>query len=496
MKLSEMTSQLRQARVEGSVDREVTGLSFDSRRVMPGHVFVALSGQKTDGNRFVEQAWEKGAVAVVVEKAPVPPVRSTVVIVPDAREALALMSALYFGRPADRLKVFGVTGTNGKTTVTFLVKSLMEVMGMMCGLIGTVRYEVGDRVIPASRTTPESHELQELLARMVTAGCQGVAMEVSSHALCQHRVDEVDFHVAAFTNLTQDHLDYHGTMEKYFEAKCRLFDMMADQEKPGVAVINTDDAYGRLLTERMKGKVRTLSFGIESKADYCAEKIKLSGVGTEFELFSPAGHMPVSIPLIGRHNVLNVLAAVASAEALGLSWDKVLASLGRLPGVPGRLERVSNKLPFHVFVDYAHTDDALANVLRTVRELTSARVIVVFGCGGNRDAAKRPMMGRVAVELADLVVVTSDNPRKESPAAIMAQIMGGIGGKKNVESIEDRKEAIFKALQLARKDDVVVIAGKGHENYQEFADVIAPFDDREVAMEALGMISEMKPWKN
>jgi UDP-N-acetylmuramoyl-L-alanyl-D-glutamate--2,6-diaminopimelate ligase len=486
MQLSELVSQLPVLATEGPLDREITGLSYDSRRVQPGMVFVALPGLNTDGHAHIQSALERGAAAIICERNGYLPQRSTKVKVPDARQALALAAAAYYGRPATKLKMVGITGTNGKTTVSFMVKHLLESAGTSSGLIGTVRYEVGDRLVPAQRTTPAALDVQQMLAQMVRAGCQACVMEVSSHAIEQQRVFGIDFDVAIFTNLTRDHLDYHGTMENYFRAKQRLFTSAYLAGKKGAAVVNTDDPYGaRILSEG--GLEVQFSYGLGEHARLRASRVKLGVERSEFHVETPAGTFDVTLPLIGRHNVYNALAAIGAALALDLEIPVIRQALATVPAVPGRLERVDHGQPFGVFVDYAHTDDALRNVLQTLREVTSGRVLLAFGCGGNRDAGKRAKMGHVAAELADFTLITTDNPRKESPAVIAAQIEEGIRAvRADRHRVElDRRRAIEELIRLAEPGDTVLLAGKGHETYQEYADTVVPFDDALVAAEAL-----------
>jgi UDP-N-acetylmuramoyl-L-alanyl-D-glutamate--2,6-diaminopimelate ligase len=380
----------------------------------------------------------------------------------------------------------GVTGTNGKTTTSFLIKHICENAGLRSGLIGTVRYEIGERVLPATRTTPESADLQELLAQMVNAGCKAAVMEVSSHALAQERTRGLEFDVAVFTNLTQDHLDFHRTMEDYFEAKAKLFLGLTNQpnKKQSTSVINIDDRYGEQLLKRLGEDAPVVTYGLGQRADFRASNYRTEFGGTSFQLDARGRSYLVRLPLIGRFNVANALAALAAANSLGVNLRDAILSLGKAPQVPGRLEAVPAKRQFQTFVDYAHTPDALLNVLKTLRELAPRRLIVVFGAGGDRDQQKRPLMGRVADQNADHSIITSDNPRKEDPLAIIEQIKKGFRSS-NYEAVPDRAEAITRAISLAQPRDIVLIAGKGHETYQEFADHTVPFDDVQIARRAL-----------
>ncbi len=486
MQLKSLLPAITPREVLGPLDREVESIAYDSRRVQRNALFVALSGEKTDGHQFIEQAVEKGA-SVIVTTRPEPRARATCIVVDDTRAALADLSGRFYRLPVKRLKMAAVTGTNGKTTTTFLLKHICTEAGLRCGLIGTVRYEVGDRLLPAVRTTPESLELQELLSQMVNAGCKAVAMEVSSHALAQDRVRGLEWDVAIFTNLTQDHLDFHGSMEKYFEAKASLFLSLGRQtlKKKTAAVVNLDDRYGEQLVRRLKGEnIPVITYGLGVHADFRASSYRMEFGGTSYQLDARGRNFLVRVPLIGRFNVANSMAALAAASALGINVRDAVLSLGKSPQVPGRLEMVPARRQFQVFVDYAHTDDALLNVLKTLRELAPRRLLVVFGAGGDRDKQKRPLMGAVADTHADFSIITSDNPRKENPEAIMDAVAQGFRSDR-FEKVVDRTEAITRAIALAQPRDIVLIAGKGHENYQEFADHTVPFDDMQVARRAL-----------
>ena len=489
MQLRQLVEDLPSPSVEGPLDRDVSGITYDSRRVTPGMVFVAIPGQHVDGHEFIGTAVERGASAVICERSRIVPGRVTKIKVADVREALACAARTYYEHPSAKLKVIGVTGTNGKTTVAFMVKSILEAAGTKTGLLGTVRYEIGDRVIPAQRTTPEALEVQQMMAQMFRSDCQACVMEVSSHALEQKRVHGVEFDVGIFTNLTRDHLDYHGTMENYFVAKKRLFAALGAGNKKGAAVINIDDSFGARLASSTKAEIE-LTYGLEQSARLRATRIELNADGSRFVVEAPDRKFAVRLPLIGRHNIYNALAAVGAGIALKVDVVKIQAALNALPPVPGRLETVSLGQPFGVFVDYAHTDDALKNVLSTLREITKGRVLVAFGCGGNRDAGKRARMGKVAAELADFTLITSDNPRKEDPARIAAQVEEGYRGvRTDAYALElDRRRAIQQIIGKAQQGDSVLIAGKGHETYQEFEDTVVPFDDRLHAQETLESI--------
>src|SRR5881398_387175 len=426
MQLKTLVAGIPVRQVIGTLDRPVESIAYDSRRAQRNGLFVALRGGKSDGHQFVAQAIEKGASVIVTEREEKYP-RVTCLVVENSRTALADLSKVFYGRPGDKLKLAAVTGTNGKTTTTFLIKHICEKAGMRTGLLGTVRYEIGERVLPAARTTPESLDLQELLAQIANAGCRAAAMEVSSHALAQERIRGLEWDVAVFTNLTQDHLDYHGTMENYFESKAKLFTQLAQQQKKRkpVAVVNIDDRYGRQLLAKIHKKVSVVTFGMGASADFRASNYRMEFAGTSYQLDARGKSYLVRVPLIGRFNVANSLAALAAATALGVGLREAVLSLAKSPQVPGRLEIVPAKRQFQVFVDYAHTPDALLNVLKTARELSPRKLIVVFGCGGDRDKQKRPLMGRVADENADFSIITSDNPRKEDPDAIIADAAKG-----------------------------------------------------------------------
>jgi UDP-N-acetylmuramoyl-L-alanyl-D-glutamate--2,6-diaminopimelate ligase len=466
--------QLREVMGAGPADVEVTALAYDSRSVAPGTLFFCVHGFERDGHEFAPDAVERGACALVVER----PLGLGVpdVVVEDVRAAMAPAAARFHGDPTARLDVVGVTGTNGKTTTTFLVRAALEAGGRPCGLLGTVISVIGGAEREVVRTTPEAIDLQRSFAEMVEAGDRACAMEVSSHALELRRTDAIHWAVAVFTNLSRDHLDFHDTMEQYFLAKRRLF-----QAGPGAAVVNVDDQYGRRLAGELPGAV---TYGIESDAAYRALAVRSGLDGSRLRVRMPDGELELRTPLPGRFNVANVLAALASARSLGVEPDAAARALAGAGRVPGRFEAVDEGQPFAVLVDYAHTPDSLQNVLRAARELAERRLIVVFGCGGDRDRGKRPLMGQIAARLADAVIVTSDNPRSEEPEAIIAEVLAGAGA--DAEAIVDRRAAIGRAVELAGRGDVVVIAGKGHEQGQEFAGgVKLPFDDVTVAREAL-----------
>jgi len=456
-------------------DLEITGLAYDDRAVVPGTLFFCVPGFTRDGHDFAPQAIGRGAAALVVDHhlgLGVPEVT-----VPDVRRAMALAAARFYGDPTERLQTIGVTGTNGKTTTAFLVRTMLEADGRRCGLLGTVKSVIGGAEHEVLRTTPEAIDLQRTFADMLAAGDVACSLEVSSHALALHRADGIHFAAAIFTNVSRDHLDFHPSMEDYFLAKRRLF----TDCRPAIAVINLDDHYGARLACELHGAV---TFGIERQADYAARDIETGLAGSHFTLAGPAGALEVSSPLPGAFNVYNVLGALAAVCELGVAPQTAVRAIASSGSVPGRFQPVDEGQDFAVLVDYAHTPDSLENVLRAARAIGDGRLHVVFGCGGDRDRGKRPLMGEIARRLADHVIVTSDNPRSEDPEAIIAEILAGSGP--GVEHNPDRRSAIAEAIAGARSGDVVVIAGKGHEQGQEFeGGRKLPFDDVAVARESL-----------
>jgi UDP-N-acetylmuramoyl-L-alanyl-D-glutamate--2,6-diaminopimelate ligase len=468
----------------------VTAVTHDSRQVRTGALFVALRGLQADGTAFARDAIARGAVAIAAETAAPAGVHVVWVTVPDARLAIAALSAIFYGDPSERLVLVGITGTNGKTTTSYLLASVFEAAGVMCGRIGTVGYKVGRKELAAERTTPEAPELQAMLRDMVAQGCGACVMEVSSHALSLKRADFLKFSAGIFTNLTRDHLDFHRNMDEYFAAKRRLFELLPDT---AAGVVNLDDPRG---AELLKSVTRSVTYAINAPADVTPTSMTSSLDGLEFDVRTPRGTVHVRSRLVGRANAYNILATVAAATALDLPLGAIERGLADLQSVPGRFQLVSgSRDDVRVVVDYAHTDDALKNLLETATPLTTGRIITVFGCGGDRDRTKRPLMGAVAARLSDLVIVTSDNPRSEDPVQIMEQIKRGIasppdrpGRAQNdtrTLTIVDRKEAIERAVRDAAPGDLVLIAGKGHEKYQAIGDRVLPFDDVEVARAAL-----------
>ncbi len=464
-------------------DVEITGVAYDSRGVQPGFIFAALKGEVRDGQEFIHEARNKGAAAIISER-PAPQASGISWIrVADARQVLGLAAAAFHGHPSEKMSVTGITGTKGKTTVSYLLEKILEAGFSVPGVIGTIEYRYPGRRVQASRTTPEAPDLQRFLAEMVEHGVTHCLMEVSSHSLEQKRVWGVGFDVAVFTNLSGEHLDYHQSMESYFEAKKKLFHL---NHKRKASVVNADDPWGRKLIPDLP--MRTVTFGLEPEAVVRAIRIAQTEAGLEFQVESPGATFPLSSALVGRHNVSNILAAAAAALALNIPPRDIQKGVAALTGVPGRFEKVETGLGFQVFVDYAHTDNALENLLLTARELKPRRVILVFGAGGNRDKLKRERMGRVAARLADWTVLTSDNPRSEDPLEIIAAIEKGFSEEQTgaYEIVPDRREAIAKALGEAGKGDMVLIAGKGHEDYQIFKDRTIHFSDAEVIAEIVG----------
>jgi len=498
MYFRELLKSIEPLKVYGDTEIEIQGLCYDSRQVQAGGLFFALRGSAVDGHCFIRTAVKNGAAAVVAEDDSAVPAGTPFAKVTDARLAMSLMAASFYANPTDTLPLIGITGTNGKTTTSYIVETILEEAGIPAALLGTVAYRFRERVFPAPHTTPESVDLQKCLREMGDLGAKGVVMEVSSHALEQHRVDGCRFDVGVFTNLTRDHLDYHRNMESYLASKQRLFTelLSADAVKPRrMAAINIDDSYGRQIAKDVACPV--LTYGLDAGSRVTARDVQFSVAGITGRLVTPAGETPFRSRMPGRFNLYNILAAAAAGTALGLPLAAISRGIERHKKVPGRLEMVENDQGVGLFVDYAHTGDALANVLRTLAELATGRIITVFGCGGDRDRGKRPVMGEIAARHSDLSVVTSDNPRSEPSGAIMAEIRSGMlplgireysteeltGGiaEKGFVLIESRREAIRLAARLARAGDIVLLAGKGHEDYQIIGAEKLHFDDREEA---------------
>jgi UDP-N-acetylmuramoyl-L-alanyl-D-glutamate--2,6-diaminopimelate ligase len=490
LKLADLAKELKALQATGNLDAEAVEVTHDSRACKKGSVFVAIRGEKFDAHQFIPQVIEQGAVAIISEQsAQENSLVPAWIQVADVRAALAHAAAAVYGHPSKNLKVVGITGTNGKTTTAHLVDSIIRAAEKTSAMFGTINHRIGDYVETAKNTTPEAADIQRMLAQAITAGCQSAVMEVSSHAVELHRADYLQLSAAVFTNLTRDHLDYHKTMESYFASKEKIFTGALGYE-PKASVINIDNQYGRNLVESAKGKI--ITYGFDKNADVRTDEFKLSAGGSAFTAITPAGKVAINSSLVGRPHVYNILAALATGLALGFDLQICAAGISDCKTVAGRFEQVllqePHKVNFAVIVDYAHTDDALKNVLQTAREVVedNHRVITVFGCGGDRDKTKRPIMGEVAASLSDVVIVTSDNPRTEDPLAIIEEIEVGLKkSSRPYAKFADRREAIFHAVNEANENDLVIVAGKGHEDYQILKDRTIHFDDREVAREAM-----------
>jgi UDP-N-acetylmuramoyl-L-alanyl-D-glutamate--2,6-diaminopimelate ligase len=490
MKLGELLRDLPVLHTGADSSVEVSSLAYNSREVRPGTLFFAIQGEKADGHAYIPQALERGAVAVVSERAAPPELAARWIQVAAIRRALADAGRILLDHPERQLQLIGITGTNGKTTTTYLVESVLAAAGILSGVFGTIEYRMGGKTKVATNTTPESLDLLTYFGELVKAGGKAAVMEVSSHSLAQERVWGFHFAVAVFTNLTQDHLDYHKDFEHYFQAKRRLFEGLG-APPPDWAVINTDDPWGARLLELPYAN--HLTYGLNGDAHVTPKQVASSAAGTEAVIATPAGKLQIVSPLLGRANLANILAAIATGVAMGISSAKIEEGIANLHAVRGRFERIDEGQPFLVVVDYAHTDDALKNVLKTAREITRDRLIVLFGCGGERDRTKRPRMGEAAGALADFVILTSDNPRSEDPLLIMADALVGLQRTSKPYIAEvDRGIAVRKALEEAREGDVVVLAGKGHETYQILKDGKIDFDDRDVARRVLGEMGYRK----
>ncbi len=482
MKLSAVLGGLPLISGPAGIDPEITGISYASSAVAPGHLFAALKGERRDGIDFVPEAAARGAAAILTDRPRPEGTGLPWVRVFDARESLALAAANFYDHPSSRLKIVGITGTKGKTTTSFILESILRAAGWRAGVIGTIQYRGGTLAQDAARTTPEAPDLQRMLRSMVEDGLTHCVMEVSSHSLMLSRVAGIGFDVAVFTNLGGEHLDYHKTMEEYFEAKKKLFHL---NSKKRTAVVNEDDPWGKRLIPELP--MATITFGLEPTAIVRGEKFKMNGAGLEALVRYPGGQMAVASPLAGKHNLYNLLAAFAVALALNVPLPAIREGIASLTQVPGRFEKIGNDRGFQIFVDYAHTEESLRGLLETARELKPARILLVFGCGGDRDRAKRARMGEAAGRLADWTFVTSDNPRSEDPMDIIREIERGLAasGSKSYSLLPDRREAIAAALAMARKGDCVLVAGKGHETTQSLKDRTIEFKDAEVIREIL-----------
>ena len=483
--LSELALLIPEAKILGD-DVEISGIEHDSRKVTAKNLFVCMEGAHVDGHKFIPQAVERGAVAILTTRKNFePPENISALIVPDMLNALAVIVPYFYDYPARAMRVVGVTGTNGKTTTTYMLREIFSTAGLKVGLIGTIQILIGDESFPNPNTTPNVIDLQHIFADMRAKNIQIVVMEVSSHALAENRVAGVEFDTAVFTNLTQDHLDFHGTMENYLRAKAKLFDMISrnGRKQNKSAVVNVDDAAGEEILRHCRGK--KITYAIKNPADLQAVDVNVKSDGMKFKIRADFGVMNFILHVTGLFNVYNTLATIGAALAENISPEVIKRALENFHSVPGRFERIFSNAPFEVIVDYAHTPDGVKNVLQTARQIVTGKIITVFGCGGDRDNRKRPIMGKIAAELSDVVIATSDNPRTENPEKILDDIERGIVDKKSYERIADRRAAIFRAIELANSGDVVLILGKGHENYQILNTGTIHFDDREVAREAI-----------
>ena len=480
MKVEKLLCNIEYELLKGSIDTEIQKIEYDSRKVLKGDAFVCITGFKTDGHKYALNAIKDGASVIFCER-DIEGIDNDVTVIKfeNTRKALAHIAAEFYGRPSERMNVIGVTGTNGKTTTTFLIKSVLDKIGHKTGIIGTIENRIGDKVIPTERTTPESLELQELFKKMADENCNDVVMEVSSHALDLHRVDDIKYNIGIFTNLTQDHLDYHITMENYKIAKSLLFERALN------SVINIDDEAGEFMVSKSKGKV--ITFAIDKDADLKAENIHISADGVKFKLEYNGKEYPVCLNTPGKFSIYNALGAIGACIIMGIDMNTIIEGLAENKGVSGRFQTVKSKRGFNAIVDYAHTPDGLENILKTAKEFAKGKIITVFGCGGDRDRTKRPIMGEIAGIYSDYCIITSDNPRTENPAQILDDVEPGTK-KSGCEytKIVDRREAINYAVSIAKENDLVVIAGKGHENYQIFADKTIHFDDVEEVRKAFG----------
>ncbi|WP_378951954.1 UDP-N-acetylmuramoyl-L-alanyl-D-glutamate--2,6-diaminopimelate ligase [Pelosinus sp. sgz500959] len=490
--LRDLVALLPDAKIQGEADLLIEALAHDSRKVVPGTLFVCLTGFKTDGHQHIAEAYAQGATAVLVEKeVDHIPENLTVITVADTKKAIRMMTPHFFGYPSRKLRMIGVTGTNGKTTTTYLLKSILQEAGFKVGVIGTIQNSIGERIVPSKNTTPDVIDLQNLLTEMVENQVDYVVMEVSSHALELERVAGCEFDVGIFTNLTRDHLDFHVTFENYLSAKAKLFQSLSGEEnykKGKTAIINVDDEAAATILQRTQ--CNTITYGIHADANLKADHVNIQSTGAQFDIKSSSfGLMPLDLKITGLFNVYNVLAAVGAAFAEGIDHQVIKKTLEKFQSVPGRFELVQVGQSFSVIVDYAHTPDGLENILRTAKQIAKKKIIVVFGCGGDRDRTKRPIMGKIAAEYGDIVIATSDNPRSEDPDLILNEIeigiKTGLTGGKIYEKITDRRQAIERALHMAEIDDIVIIAGKGHEDYQILKDRTISFDDKEVAREII-----------
>lgn len=488
MKAKELIKNAKIVRPQDVLNREITGIFYDSRKVLPGSIFVAIQGFSADGNAFVQNAIEKGATIIVTEKKDlVLPSNTGLVVVENSRKSLAEMAAIFYGFPSEKMTVIGITGTKGKTSTSLIVKKILEHASFKTGLIGTIQYEIGERIVPSSNTTPESVDIQSLLSEMLENGLTHSVIEVSSHALDQARVEFINFDVGVFTNIAgHEHLDYHKNFKRYLQSKLKLFSrfLASSNKKNKYAVINLDDKHSKIFIDVARNNnLNVITFGLSNQAEYRPDSFFFDKNGISFTLKGKN----FQSGLLGMTNLYNCLAAIATTNSLGIGFDTIASAISKIKNIPGRMEFIDAGQPFTVVVDYAHNHQSLEELLKTIRHLNPRRILLVFGCGGNRDKSKRPLMGKIAAKMADTVYITSDNPRNEIPEKIIREIYRGIvfWRRKKCEIIPDRKEAISKAIMDAENGDWVIIAGKGHEQYQIIQNVYYPFDDRKVAYEIL-----------
>jgi len=487
MKISELTKGMN-VDIVGFSNIEISGISFDSRKVSKGNIFAALHGSKDEGKKYIKDAIFRGAIAILTDDNAIIEKDATYIISNNVSEALGVISSRFYNEPSKKMKVFAITGTNGKTTITYLIEKIFKDANINLGVIGTILYRFGDSKIPAPNTTPLSPELHELLANMRSNGADGVVMEASSHSLVQNRISGCDLDVAIFTNLTRDHLDYHNTMEEYEKAKSLLFNkfLKNSSKDKKYSIINIDDASGRNLVKEAPGILMT--YGIKTKADFRASDIIINKDKTEFIINTAKDKIKIETKLIGKHNIYNILAAFICAYCQNINIDSIVTSIKEFESVPGRFESINIGQPFTVIVDYAHTPDALGNLIMAAKTIKHRKIIMVFGCGGDRDRTKRPLMGEISARMSDYSIITSDNPRSEKPERIALDIEVGFQRIKckNYEVIVDRTSAIEKAISICEKDDILLIAGKGHEDYQVIGDVKIPYNDKDVVISYLG----------
>ncbi|SHK38666.1 UDP-N-acetylmuramoyl-L-alanyl-D-glutamate--2,6-diaminopimelate ligase [Paramaledivibacter caminithermalis] len=484
MKLCDLLKGIKTLEIYGNKDMDITGIAYDSRRVDKGNLFVCITGLKTDGHKYIKGAIKNGAIAIIIEKDidEIPEIMNehdiSFIKTDDTRYALSKLAANFYDDPSDKINVVGITGTNGKTSITYLISSILEANNKRTSIIGTMKNKIADEEYKTANTTPESLELQYLFSKMIKKNVDVCAMEVSSHSLDLKRVEHIKFNIGVFTNLTADHLDFHEDMENYKNAKIKLFYKTSD-----VNIINIDDKYGKEIYNRIKKlEIPALSYGIDNNCDIRAEDIRMNAAYSEFKLVTPkySGNIKINIP--GLFSIYNILAAIAVCYFMGYSYEDIARGVGKIKSIRGRFELVENDKGIGVIVDYAHTPDALENVLKTIKQFLKGRVITVFGCGGDRDTSKRAIMGKIAYSMSDYSIITNDNPRTENPAKIVEDILRGMGKDKNkYDVVMDRREAIKRAIRKAQRDDVVLIAGKGHETYQIINNEVVDFDDREVA---------------